>query len=55
MTLHESLRAAVEAKRAALEGFLADLDARIRRGQNLLTGHGNPHEQETARGSTAVE
>ena len=29
LTLQESLRDTVEAKRAALEGFLADLDARI--------------------------
>jgi len=37
LTLLESLRETVEAKRAALESFLADLDARIRRGRDLLT------------------
>jgi DNA-binding transcriptional MerR regulator len=38
LTLQEDLRATVEAKRAALEGFLADLDARIARGRDLLAG-----------------
>jgi DNA-binding transcriptional MerR regulator len=42
LTLLESLRSTVEAKRAALEGFLADLDARIGRVQDLL-----PAEPET--------
>jgi MerR family transcriptional regulator, repressor of the yfmOP operon len=41
LTLQASLRATVEAKRAALESFLADLDARIRRAQDLLAGRGN--------------
>jgi hypothetical protein len=36
LTLQESLRATVEAKRVALTGFLADLDARIKRAQDLL-------------------
>jgi DNA-binding transcriptional MerR regulator len=36
LTLQENLRATVEAKRVALVGFLADLDARIKRGQDLL-------------------
>ena len=36
LALQESLRATVEAKRAALSSFLADLDARIRRGRDLL-------------------
>jgi MerR family transcriptional regulator, repressor of the yfmOP operon len=36
LTLLESLRETVEAKRAALESFLADLDARIRRCQDFL-------------------
>jgi DNA-binding transcriptional MerR regulator len=39
LALHEDLRATVEAKRAALESFLADLDARIGRGRDLLAGH----------------
>jgi MerR family transcriptional regulator, repressor of the yfmOP operon len=36
LTLLESLRGTVEAKRAALESFLHDLDARIERVQDLL-------------------
>lgn len=36
LALQESLRSAVEAKRAALDCFLADLDARIRRARDLL-------------------
>ena len=36
LTLQESLRDTVEAKRAALEGFLSDLDARIRKCRDLL-------------------
>jgi DNA-binding transcriptional MerR regulator len=36
VALHEALRATVEAKRVALEAFLADLDARIDRGRDLL-------------------
>lgn len=38
LTLQEDLRATVEAKRVALESFLADLDARISRGRDLLAG-----------------
>jgi DNA-binding transcriptional MerR regulator len=38
LALQENLRATVEAKRVALERFLADLDARIRRAQDLLAG-----------------
>ena len=38
----ESLRATVEAKRAALEGLLADLDARIQRGRDLLASQPGP-------------
>jgi DNA-binding transcriptional MerR regulator len=38
LTLQEDLRATVEAKRVALESFLADLDARIARGRDLLAG-----------------
>jgi MerR family transcriptional regulator, repressor of the yfmOP operon len=38
--LQEILRATVEAKRAALDAFLADLDARISRARDLLTGGG---------------
>jgi DNA-binding transcriptional MerR regulator len=40
--LQESLRETVEAKRAALEGFLADLDVRIHRCRGLLAGYGEP-------------
>jgi MerR family transcriptional regulator, repressor of the yfmOP operon len=36
LALQESLRATVEAKRLALAGFLADLDARIKRARDLL-------------------
>jgi MerR family transcriptional regulator, repressor of the yfmOP operon len=39
LALQENLRATVEAKRAALESFLADLDARIGRARDLLAGH----------------
>jgi hypothetical protein len=42
--LQESLRDTVEAKRAALESFLADLDARIRRARDLLAGRDNPQD-----------
>ena len=38
LTLQEDLRATVEAKRAALDAFLADLDARITRARALLAG-----------------
>jgi DNA-binding transcriptional MerR regulator len=41
VALHEDLRATVEAKRVALEAFLADLDARIGRGRDLLAGRGD--------------
>jgi MerR family transcriptional regulator, repressor of the yfmOP operon len=44
LTLQESLRDTVEAKRAALESFLADLDARIRRIRDLLAGRDNSAE-----------
>jgi MerR family transcriptional regulator, repressor of the yfmOP operon len=36
LTLQQDLRATVEAKRAGIEGFLADLDARIARTRSLL-------------------
>jgi MerR family transcriptional regulator, repressor of the yfmOP operon len=38
LALQEDLRGTVEAKRVALESFLADLDARIRRAKDLLAG-----------------
>ena len=38
VTLQESLRGTVDAKLAALAGFRADLDARIRRARDLLAG-----------------
>src|ERR1022692_5109666 len=44
LALQESLRDTVEAKRAALESFLADLDARIRRARDLLAGRDNPQD-----------
>ncbi len=37
LQLQHDLRATVEAKRVAIEGFLADLDARIARSSDLLT------------------
>jgi MerR family transcriptional regulator, repressor of the yfmOP operon len=40
LALQQGLRATVEAKRAALGSFLADLDARIRRAQDLLADRG---------------
>ena len=40
LALQEDLRATVEAKRAALDTFLADLDARIARARALLAGPG---------------
>jgi DNA-binding transcriptional MerR regulator len=39
MALQEDLRATVQAKRAALDSFLADLNARIARAQALLAGY----------------
>ena len=39
LALQENLRGTVEAKRAALETFLADLDARIARARGFLAGH----------------
>ena len=42
LTLQEDLRATVEAKRAALDRFLADLDARITRARALLAGQRTP-------------
>ena len=42
LTLQESLRATVEAKRAALESFLADLDARIQKCRDLLASDPGP-------------
>jgi DNA-binding transcriptional MerR regulator len=39
MTLQEDLRATVQAKRAALDSFLADLNARIARAQALLADY----------------
>lgn len=45
LTLQQSLRGTVEAKRAALESFLTDLDARIRRIQDLLAGRDNSAAQ----------
>jgi DNA-binding transcriptional MerR regulator len=42
LSLQEDLRATVEAKRIALDGFLADLDARIQRGRDLLASQPRP-------------
>ncbi len=42
VVLLESLRETVEAKRAALEGFLAGLEARIGRARDLLAGRDLP-------------
>jgi DNA-binding transcriptional MerR regulator len=41
LDLQESLRDTVEAKRAALEAFLADLDGRIGRGRSFLAEQEN--------------
>jgi len=38
LTLAEDLRATVQAKRDALDGFLTDLDTRIRKARALLAG-----------------
>lgn len=40
LALAEDLRATVQAKRDALDGFLADLDTRIAKARRLLTGGG---------------
>ena len=42
VALLESLRETVQAKRAALDGFLADLEARIGRARDLLAGRAVP-------------
>jgi MerR family transcriptional regulator, repressor of the yfmOP operon len=42
LSLQELLRATVEAKRAALTGFLTDLDARIDRSRKLLEAGDDP-------------
>jgi DNA-binding transcriptional MerR regulator len=42
VVLQEGLRATVEAKRAALDGFLADLDSRIGRGRAFLAEQDEP-------------
>src|SRR6202035_3405414 len=42
LTLQESLRDTVRAKKAALEGFLADLDFRIRKCRDLLGSDPEP-------------
>jgi DNA-binding transcriptional MerR regulator len=44
LALQENLRATVEAKRASLEVFLADVDARIARIQELLKDCGEPDD-----------
>jgi MerR family transcriptional regulator, repressor of the yfmOP operon len=44
VALLESLRETVEAKRAALEGFLADLEARIGRARDLLADRDNSQQ-----------
>jgi DNA-binding transcriptional MerR regulator len=44
LALQESLRDTVEAKRAALGSFLADLDARIRRARDLLADPDSPQD-----------
>ena len=54
LTLQESLRATVEAKRAALEGFLADLDARIRKCRDLLASAPDPEPGQPADSGAAA-
>jgi DNA-binding transcriptional MerR regulator len=53
LTLQESLRATVEAKRAALESFLTDLDARIRKCRDLLASYPEPGAGQQAGGEPA--
>jgi DNA-binding transcriptional MerR regulator len=50
LALQEGLRATVEAKRAALTGFLADLDARIDRARKLLEPENGPADGRAADG-----
>jgi DNA-binding transcriptional MerR regulator len=45
LTLQEGLRATVEAKRAALEAFLGDLDARISRSRDVLARCAEPKDR----------
>ncbi len=51
--LQESLRDTVEAKRAALQGFLADLDARIQRCRDLLASDPGPEASQPDEGEHA--
>jgi MerR family transcriptional regulator, repressor of the yfmOP operon len=51
LDLQRSLRATVEAKRAGIEGFLAELDARIARTQGLLDQPADPAARPAARAS----
>ncbi|HEX9359835.1 MAG TPA: MerR family transcriptional regulator [Streptosporangiaceae bacterium] len=54
LTLQESLRTTVEAKRAALEGFLADLDVRIQKCRDLLASHPEPDGGQQDEGEPAL-
>lgn len=54
LTLQESLRDTVQAKRAALEGFLADLDFRIRKCRDLLASHPVPDAIQQDEGEPAL-
>jgi DNA-binding transcriptional MerR regulator len=54
VALQESLRATVEAKLAALTSFRADLDARIRRANELLAGHDAPQARNAGGNSLEV-
>ena len=47
LRLQQDLRETVEAKRVALEGFLADLDARIARSSDLLSQMNAPAQEKT--------
>jgi DNA-binding transcriptional MerR regulator len=53
LSLQESLRGTVEAKRVALDGFLADLDARIRKCRDLLAGYREPEPPRQDKGEPA--
>jgi len=54
LSLQESLRGTVEAKRVALDGFLADLDARIRKCRDLLAGYREPETRLQDEGGAAA-
>ncbi len=54
LALQESLRATVQAKRAALDSLLADLDARISRARDLLHGRDDSQSLGTQGGTPTL-